>query len=293
MFGANDQNQYDNDDPAMLDSVNDLAGQPAAQVEPPQVAASAPITMPAVGTPTPSVGFSMPSSTPPVVDTPVSEDTAAESATDNPGLAMAANPAHAEPAAGFSNAADFNAANQPAPTEPTIPDNTIPQTSSFTSVDTSPSMPETDTTTQVASEPPQIIGHPSQSIQMSTQQDAAPAVEAPQQNDVTPPPHLDTVDTNQSQQDIATAEVNHEQLASIKQEALGHLEVLSDHLEGDPEVVFTTTMQMIQANDNHTLIQKAFEAAKEIKDDKVRAQAMQDIINEVNYFSPPQAQDGQ
>jgi len=44
-------------------------------------------------------------------------------------------------------------------------------------------------------------------------------------------------------------------------------------------------MMMIQANDNHTLIEKALDAAKEIEDDKARAQAMLDIVNEINYFS--------
>jgi hypothetical protein len=44
-------------------------------------------------------------------------------------------------------------------------------------------------------------------------------------------------------------------------------------------------MMMIQANDNHTLLEKALTAAKQIEDDKTRAQAMLDIINEINYFA--------
>ena len=74
-------------------------------------------------------------------------------------------------------------------------------------------------------------------------------------------------------------------LAGLKQEALDHLEPLADHIEGSPEETFKTTMMMIQANDNHTLLEKALEAAKKIEDDKVRAQAMLDIINEINYFA--------
>jgi flagellar hook-length control protein FliK len=76
-----------------------------------------------------------------------------------------------------------------------------------------------------------------------------------------------------------------EHLAGMKQQALDHLEPLVGHLEQSPEESFKTTMMMIQANDNHTLLEKALEQAKKIEDDKVRANAMLDIINEINYFS--------
>jgi hypothetical protein len=42
---------------------------------------------------------------------------------------------------------------------------------------------------------------------------------------------------------------------------------------------------MIQASDDKALVPKAFEAAKNIQDDKARAQALLDIINEINYFT--------
>ena len=44
-------------------------------------------------------------------------------------------------------------------------------------------------------------------------------------------------------------------------------------------------MMMIQATDDKTLLKKALDAAKKIGDDKVRAQAMLDVINEINYFT--------
>jgi hypothetical protein len=86
----------------------------------------------------------------------------------------------------------------------------------------------------------------------------------------------------------STTPVDQNHLAGMKQEALEHLEPLVEHLEGTPEETFKTTMMMIQANDNHTLLEKALEAAKKIEDDKVRAQAMLDIVNEINYFSQNQ-----
>jgi hypothetical protein len=74
-------------------------------------------------------------------------------------------------------------------------------------------------------------------------------------------------------------------LANLKQQALEHLEPLADHVGGTPEEIFKTTMMIIQNNDNHTLLEKALGAAKNIEDDKIRAKAMLDVINEINYFS--------
>ena len=79
--------------------------------------------------------------------------------------------------------------------------------------------------------------------------------------------------------------VDQDKLAGMKQQALEHLEPLADHLDQTPEEEFKTTLMRIQANDNHALLDKALNAAKNITDDKERAQAMLDIVNEINYFS--------
>ena len=76
-----------------------------------------------------------------------------------------------------------------------------------------------------------------------------------------------------------------EDLLTLKQEALTQLTPLVDHLEQTPEERFRTTMMMIQSADNAALIKDAYSAAQEIKDDKVRAQALLDIVNEINYFT--------
>ena len=82
---------------------------------------------------------------------------------------------------------------------------------------------------------------------------------------------------------------NGEALLGIKQEALTQLSPLVDHLDQTPEEKFHTTMMMIQASDDQSLIPQAFEAAKQITDDKARAQALLDIINEINYFTQHQS----
>ena len=74
-------------------------------------------------------------------------------------------------------------------------------------------------------------------------------------------------------------------LLSIKQQALQQLSPLVGHLDQTPEEKFRTTMMLIQAADNDKLIPQAYEAAQAISDEKARAQALLDVVNEINYFT--------
>jgi hypothetical protein len=74
-------------------------------------------------------------------------------------------------------------------------------------------------------------------------------------------------------------------LIDIKQQALGELLPLVDKLDQTPVERFRTLMMMIQASDNQALIEAAFAAAHSINDEKARAQALLDIVNEINYFT--------
>ncbi len=74
-------------------------------------------------------------------------------------------------------------------------------------------------------------------------------------------------------------------LLNIKQNALKELNPLVQHLEQTPEEKFKTTMMMIQASDDQSLVKTAYEEAQKITDDKSRAQALLDVINEINYFT--------
>lgn len=79
-------------------------------------------------------------------------------------------------------------------------------------------------------------------------------------------------------------------LLDIKHQALQELTPLVGQLEQTPEEQFRTTMMMIQASDNHALVKVAYEAAKKISNEKERAQALLDIVNEINYFTQHTAQ---
>ncbi|HTE21466.1 MAG TPA: hypothetical protein VK674_00305 [Candidatus Limnocylindria bacterium] len=82
-------------------------------------------------------------------------------------------------------------------------------------------------------------------------------------------------------------------LINIKQQALQHLSPLVDHLDQTPEERFRTTMMMIQATDDSSKIKDAYEAAQKIKDEKAQAQALLDIVNEINYFTQQQSKQQQ
>jgi hypothetical protein len=81
------------------------------------------------------------------------------------------------------------------------------------------------------------------------------------------------------------ASTSSDELINIKQQALQQLSPLVSHLEQTPEEKFRTIMMMIQASDNQALIKDAYEATQAITDDKSRAQALLDVVNEINYFT--------
>ena len=91
-------------------------------------------------------------------------------------------------------------------------------------------------------------------------------------SDTTVAPHVSTTPVNQD-------------LLDIKQKALQELTPLVHHLDQDPLEKFQTTMMMIQASDDQSLLNEAYTSAQAIKDDKAKAQALLDIVKEINYFT--------
>ena len=106
-----------------------------------------------------------------------------------------------------------------------------------------------------------------------------------------PVDHTTAAPQDQPADDTSTAPVtapasgDHDELLGIKQEALQALSPLVGHLEQTPEEKFRTTMMMIQASDDQSLLREAYDAAKQISDEKARAQALLDVVNEINYFT--------
>jgi hypothetical protein len=74
-------------------------------------------------------------------------------------------------------------------------------------------------------------------------------------------------------------------LDDIKKQALNQLTPLMSELDQAPAEKYRTLMMLIQASDDKTLIKEAFAAASSIEDKKAKAEALLNIVNEINYFS--------
>lgn len=76
-------------------------------------------------------------------------------------------------------------------------------------------------------------------------------------------------------------------LAAIKKDALIELRPLVDKLSVSADEKFDTYLLLIRSTDDSNLIAPAYEAAKAIADDARRAEALLDIIKEIDYLSRP------
>jgi hypothetical protein len=74
-------------------------------------------------------------------------------------------------------------------------------------------------------------------------------------------------------------------LDSIKKDALGELRPLIDKVELPAEEKFDTYLMLIRSTDDSSLIGPAHAAAQGITDEKRRAEALLDIIKEIDYLS--------
>ena len=100
---------------------------------------------------------------------------------------------------------------------------------------------------------------------------------------VAPPPAVPiSVDTV-----TPVAPVNDSNLDSIKQQALLELRPLVDKLNISPEEKFDTYLLLLRSTDDSALIAPAHAAAGAI-DESRRAQALLDVIKEIDYLSNPQ-----
>jgi hypothetical protein len=78
------------------------------------------------------------------------------------------------------------------------------------------------------------------------------------------------------------------ELDGIKQEALGELRPLVDKLNLEPVEKFDTYLLLIRSTDDKTLVGPAHEAARSIPDETKRAEALLDIIKEIDFLSQQQ-----
>jgi hypothetical protein len=82
---------------------------------------------------------------------------------------------------------------------------------------------------------------------------------------------------------------NTSDLEGIKKEALNELRPLVDKLDLAPEEKFDTYLLLLRSTDDKTLIAPAYAAAQSISDESRKAQALLEVIKEIDYLSAPQA----
>jgi hypothetical protein len=175
---------------------------------------------------------------------------------------------------------DNNQDQNGATVEPSFTDSTTPvagdtpATSNNDLTDTSApaSDPSSDTSNDSATETPLLesTGTPDDNSTSATSRDDS--------ND-----SFGSTATSSPKDDTSTA--GNDDLLDLKKQSLEELAPLVSQLDQTPEEKFKTTMMMIQATDDSSLIKSAHETALQITDEKDRAQALLDIVNEINYFT--------
>jgi len=80
------------------------------------------------------------------------------------------------------------------------------------------------------------------------------------------------------------------ELDTVKNSALEQLRPLIEKLDLEPADKFDKYLMMLRASDDAALIKPAFDAAQGIEGEKEKAQALLDIINEINYITANQQQ---
>ena len=122
----------------------------------------------------------------------------------------------------------------------------------------------------------------------------APTTDAPVTEDDTPapqdtpsapvvPPVQESAPVSAPVSDAAPASGG--ELDGVKQEALNELRPLVDKLDVSPEEKFDTYLLLLRSTDDKALITPAHDAAKNIADEARRAQALLDIIKEIDFLS--------
>lgn len=114
-------------------------------------------------------------------------------------------------------------------------------------------------------------------------------IAAPATDSTSPSPSFPNIPTSPSSDDSDNGGDDAGELIAVKQQVLQDLHPLVNHLDQTPEEKFKTLMMMLQATDDKTLVQTAYETAKQITDEKARAQALLDVVNEINYFTQPKS----
>lgn len=116
---------------------------------------------------------------------------------------------------------------------------------------------------------------------------SSPTVE-PEPTETETEPAAEPADAASKLGDQPTLQETPAELLEVKKSALQELSPLLDELDQPADEKLNILMMTIQATDDQALLPQALETAKKIEDKKARAEAMLDIIQEINYFTKKQ-----
>jgi hypothetical protein len=119
-------------------------------------------------------------------------------------------------------------------------------------------------------------------------ENTAPTIDPAAAQAVTTPAPLDPI-VAPTPAPATGAVVTDPALESIKKDALSQLRPLVDKLDLPADEKFDTLLLIIRSTDDKTLVQSAYDAAKNIADESKRAEALLDVVKEIDYFSNPAA----
>jgi hypothetical protein len=145
--------------------------------------------------------------------------------------------------------------------------------------------PQAENDLQFESAPPPTTSDSSTMTDTST----TPDVSVPEPEPVMPPTVPEPEPAPEpTLNPVPTPSVANSNLEAIKKDALVELRPLVDKLNISPEEKFDTYLLLIRSTDDTALIAPAHAAAAAITDETRRAQALLDIIKEIDYLSNPQ-----
>lgn len=116
-------------------------------------------------------------------------------------------------------------------------------------------------------------------------------IETPQVQESTPETQYEQPAFEESYNETPSYEMNDfnsnssDDLKAIREQALHELHPIVDKLNASPEEMFDAYLTLLRSTDDQKLIAPAHEAAKNIQDEAHRAQALLNIIREIDFLS--------
>lgn len=165
----------------------------------------------------------------------------------------------------------------------------VSNSTTTTPVDNTQTSPAVDSTEVVTTDTPESnLNSTAPAIVEEVKSESTPDVGVDPATELNVAPTLDTPSVTESS--VLTPPLNSANntttdLENIKEEAIKQLSPILGQLDQTPEEKFHTTMMLLQSTDDKSLIKSAYEAAQSITDEKIKAQALLDIVNEINYFT--------